>query len=87
MSQVKHLAICDRGETGGVHTASKMAPARAGEGQRRLCYPGSPGTGLVEEILHSVGFYSGHIKLYFIYNEKTDGHMHIVRGQQGRSLA
>ncbi len=66
MSQVKHLAICDRGETGGVHTATKMAPSRAGEGQRRLCYPGCPETGLVEN---------------------TGEHMHIVRGQQGRSLA
>lgn len=66
MSQVKHLAICDRGGAGGVHTASKVAPAQAGEGRRRLYDPGCPETGLVG---------------------KTNEHMHIVRGQQGRSLA
>lgn len=66
MSQVKHLAICEGGGAGGVHTASKMAPARAGEGQRRLYDPGCPETDLVG---------------------KTGEHMHIVRGQQGRSLA
>jgi len=66
VSQVKHLAICDRGKTCGVHTAPKMAPTRAGEGKRRLCDPVCPETGLVGN---------------------TGEHMHIVRGQQERSLA